>query len=36
MMGQPCEFQVNGAAERVAVTGGWTLRVEGLEATLCF
>ena len=27
---------VDDAAERVAVAGGWTLRVEGLEATLCF
>jgi beta-D-xylosidase 4 len=27
---------VDDAAERVAVTGGWTLRVEGLESTLCF
>ena len=27
---------VDGAAERVAVAGGWTLRVEGLEKTLCF
>ena len=27
---------VDDAAGRVAVTGGWTLRVEGLESTLCF